>query len=94
MPFAPGEDKMAVGRFLYMCPKQGFYVFFRIIGNLLKFVYGDDTGSVGFVYVFENFVQRVFRSFNITQFEVESGEIADRVESESTADGLLMDLSV
>ena len=85
---ATGEDEVAVAQLLNMRSQLCLDIFLRILSDLLKLVDSYDTRLVRMGEVLENFIQRIFRSVDVAQLDVESRHARDGVEAEFAADGL------
>ena len=72
-------DKQTIIHSLDMCTQNGFDILLRIIGNLLKLVNGKDAGFVGLFQIAEDLFQRELRKMDVTQLDIESGSIGNRI---------------
>lgn len=70
--FAAGENEVAVACILDVCAQKGFYVFFRVFGDLLEFVDCYDAWFVRICQVAENFIQGIFRTHDVAQLDRKS----------------------
>lgn len=60
------KDKNGVTAFLYTSPKDGLHIVFRIAGNHLKFIDGNDTRFVCLPQIVKDLVECRSRGFDVT----------------------------
>ena len=67
---AARKDEQTVVHGLDIAAEQGLHVFLGIIGDLLKFVNGEDAGFVGFLQIVEDFLEGELGVVDVAQFDV------------------------
>ena len=88
VPFAAGENEIAVAELLDMSAQKSLDILLRILRNLLELIDGNNTGPVRIGQIPENLLQRVFGMFDVAQLDTEGRHSAYGIEPEPSTDRL------
>ena len=88
MTVAAGIDKKAIVHFLDMRSQQSLHVLLRVLGYLLKLIDVEDAWFVSLFQIMEDLFQCQLRCVDVTQFDIECGEAANRVVANTACQGV------